>query len=103
MDAVRSVCSFIVAHVSWFLIPLAFLNILSFSLYGIDKFKAKHGMWRIPEATLLWSAALFGSLGAFLGMSLFRHKTKHAVFIVVVTLSLVVQVLICAGVIFFGL
>ena len=59
-------------------------------------------MWRIPEATLLWSAVLFGALGAFLGMSLFRHKTKHAVFIVVVTLSLVAQALVCAGVIFFG-
>ena len=89
MDAVRGVCAFILDNPIWFLIPLALLNLLSFSLYGIDKFKAKRGMWRIPEATLLWSAVL-------------RHKTKHAVFIVVVTLSLVAQALVCAGVIFFG-
>lgn len=103
MDVVRSVCTFITAHSVWFLTPVFFMNLLSFTLYATDKFKAKRGMWRIPEATLLWSAALFGALGAFLGMSLFRHKTKHMVFIVVVTLSLVVQTLICAGVIFFGL
>lgn len=102
MDAVRGVCAFILDNPIWFLIPLALLNLLSFSLYGIDKLRAKRGMWRIPEATLLWSAALFGATGAFLGMSLFRHKTKHAVFIVVVTLSLVAQALVCAGVIFFG-
>ena len=103
MDAVRGVCAFILDNPIWFLIPLALLNLLSFSLYGIDKLRAERGMWRIPEATLLWSAVLFGALGAFLGMSLFRHKTKHAVFIVVVTLSLVAQALVCAGVIFFGL
>ena len=82
MDAVRGVCAFILDNPIWFLIPLALLNLLSFSLYGIDKLRAKRGMW---------------------GMSLFRHKTKHAVFIVVVTLSLVAQALVCAGVIFFGL
>ena len=95
MDAVRGVCAFILDNPIWFLIPLALLNLLSFSLYGIDKLRAKRGMWR--------SAVLFGAPGAFLGMSLFRHKTKHAVFIVVVTLSLVAQALVCAGVIFFGL
>ena len=68
MDAVRGVCAFILDNPIWFLIPLALLNLLSFSLYGIDKLRAKRGMWRIPEATLLWSAALFGALGAFLGM-----------------------------------
>ena len=77
MDAVRGVCAFILDNPIWFLIPLALLNLLSFSLYGIDKLRAKRGMWRIPEATLLWSAALSGALGAFLfGMSLSRHKTK---------------------------
>ena len=51
MDAVRGVCAFILDNPIWFLIPLALLNLLSFSLYGIDKLRAKRGMWRIPEAT----------------------------------------------------
>lgn len=46
MDAVRGVCAFILDNPIWFLIPLALLNLLSYSLYGIDKLRAKRGMWR---------------------------------------------------------
>ena len=41
------------------------------------KLKAKKGWWRIPEATLLMLAVIGGSIGAWCGMMLFRHKTKH--------------------------
>lgn len=53
------------------------VNVLLFALMGIDKYKAKRGLWRIPEKTLFLTAALGGSIGGILGMQLFRHKTRH--------------------------
>jgi uncharacterized membrane protein YsdA (DUF1294 family) len=47
---------------------------------GIDKNRAKRGEWRIKEATLWWLAIAGGSLGGFIGMRVYRHKTKHASF-----------------------
>ena len=43
------------------------VNIASFFLYGIDKYKAKKGRWRISEATLLLMAVIGGSIGAWAG------------------------------------
>ena len=71
---------------------LLLVNVLAFALYGIDKLKAKKGAWRIPESTLLLVAFLGGSLGALLGMELFRHKTKHAKFKVLVPLFLLLHI-----------
>ncbi len=56
------------------------VNVVAFAAYGIDKWKAKRGMWRIPESTLLLLAVVGGSLGALLGMRIWHHKTKHAKF-----------------------
>lgn len=56
------------------------INIVTFFLYGIDKWKAKHAKWRIPEATLLGLAAIGGSVGAWLGMKVWHHKTMHKKF-----------------------
>ena len=56
------------------------INIASFFLYGIDKYKAKKGKWRISEATLLTMAAIGGSIGALAGMRLWHHKTMHKKF-----------------------
>ena len=53
------------------------VNLLTFIVYGLDKYKAKHKKWRTPEATLLILAALGGSPAALLAMYLFRHKTLH--------------------------
>lgn len=53
------------------------VNVLLFALMGIDKYKAKRGLWRIPEKTLFLTAALGGSIGGILGMQLFHHKTRH--------------------------
>ena len=55
---------------------LAAVNLAAFSLYGIDKFKARRGLWRIPESVLLFMAAAGGSGGALLGMRFFHHKTS---------------------------
>ena len=75
------------------LLVLAGLNLLAFALYGIDKWKAKRGAWRISEATLLVSF-LGGSLGALLGMELFRHKTRHVKFRVLVPLFLILHIVL---------
>ena len=56
------------------------VNITSFLSYGIDKYKAKKGQWRISEATLLTMAAIGGSIGAWAGMRLWHHKTMHKKF-----------------------
>ena len=85
------------------LIVLAAVNLLSFALYGIDKLKAKKGAWRIPEATLLLVAFLGGSLGALLGMELFRHKTKHVKFKVLVPLFLILHIALAVYIIKSGL
>ena len=74
------------------LLVLAGLNLLAFALYGIDKWKAKRGAWRISEATLLLIAALGGAIGALLGMELFRHKTRHVKFRVLVPLFLILHI-----------
>ena len=62
------------------LIYLAVINIVTFFLYGIDKWKAKRTKWRVQESTLLWWAAFGGSIGALLGMKIWHHKTLHKKF-----------------------
>ncbi len=69
-------------------------NLLTFVTYGIDKWKARHNRWRIPEATLLLLAALGGSIGALLAMRVFRHKTQHKKFRYGVPALLLVQLAI---------
>ena len=56
------------------------VNIATFFLYGIDKYKARKGRWRISEATLLMMAFIGGSIGAWSGMRLWHHKTMHKKF-----------------------
>ena len=56
------------------------VNVLTFIVYGVDKWKACRGRWRVPEATLMGLAALGGSVGAWLAMQLFRHKTQKKKF-----------------------
>lgn len=56
------------------------LNLLSFFLYGLDKYRAIHNQWRIPERLLLLLAVLGGAFGSLFAMRLFRHKTKKTKF-----------------------
>ena len=56
------------------------INVIAFAVYGLDKKRAIHDEWRIPEATLLTLAAAFGSVGALFGMYTFRHKTRKPKF-----------------------
>lgn len=73
-------------------IYFVFINVLTFLFYGIDKWKARRGKWRIPEETLIWLAIVGGSIGALLGMYLFRHKTKHKKFTLGIPAILLIQV-----------
>ena len=85
-----------------FLVFYIIMNLVTFILYGADKAKAKKGKWRIPEKTLLLFAACFGGLGAFLGMKLFRHKTKHTSFRILVPVFMIIQfIIIAVGAYFF--
>jgi uncharacterized membrane protein YsdA (DUF1294 family) len=79
-----------------FLVFYAIMTVVTFILYGADKAKAKKGKWRIPEKTLLLFAACFGGLGAFLGMKIFRHKTKHTSFKVLVPVFMIIQFILIA-------
>ena len=74
------------------LIYLLFINVVTFFVYGIDKYKAKHAKWRISEATLLLLAAIGGSVGAWCGMKVWRHKTMHKKFKYGVPAILILQV-----------
>ena len=76
----------------YLLIYLLLINAVGFAIMFVDKWKAKHNRWRIPEATLLTVAALGGSIGSLLGMYIFRHKTLHLKFVVGIPAILVVQI-----------
>ena len=78
------------------LVGLAVMNVLAFALMGVDKLKAKKGAWRIPEKTLFLVTALFGGLGGTLGMTFFRHKTKHWYFKLGFPALLVIQIVLLA-------
>jgi uncharacterized membrane protein YsdA (DUF1294 family) len=62
------------------IIYLAAVNVVTFFMYGIDKLKAKRSKWRISEAALLWMAVIGGSIGAWLGIKIWHHKTMHKKF-----------------------
>lgn len=74
---------------------LILVNLAAFILYGMDKSYAKKGARRIPEKTLLLWAFLGGSIGAFLGMKVFHHKTLKPKFAVTVPLLMVLELVIC--------
>ena len=59
---------------------LLIINAVAFIIYGIDKLKARKGRWRISEATLLLLALVGGSVGSWLGMKVWHHKTMHLKF-----------------------
>lgn len=73
------------------------VNLLTFVLYGVDKLRAKQADRRIPERTLLLLPYLGGSVGALLGMWIFRHKTKHLKFRILVPLALLLQIAAAAA------
>lgn len=71
---------------------LLVINAATFIIYGIDKYKTKKAKWRISEATLLTMAAVGGSIGAWLGMKAWHHKTQHRKFKYGVPIILLIQI-----------
>ena len=81
-----------VIHV--YLCYILIINLIAFLLFGIDKYKAKNGLWRIPEKVLFLFAILGGSVGALIGMEVFRHKTKHLLFWLGLPVILCLQIIL---------
>ena len=71
---------------------LAAINLITFLVYGIDKWRAKRGAWRVSEKTLFVLPLLGGSVGAIAGMRVFHHKTKHWYFKYGLPLILILQI-----------
>ena len=76
------------------LIYLVVINVVTFFMYGIDKWRARKSKWRIKETTLLGMAVLGGSVGAWLGMKAWHHKTLHKKFIFGVPAIIIIQLAI---------
>lgn len=72
------------------------INLVTFAVYGADKRRARRGAWRVPEKTLFLLPLLGGSVGALLGMRVFRHKTKHWYFVWGVPAILLAQLALAA-------
>lgn len=72
------------------------INTVAFIVYGIDKYKAKKAKWRISEATLLLLAVLGGSIGAWMGMKVWHHKTMHKKFKYGIPAILLIQIALMA-------
>ena len=87
----------VITYLLWY---LAAVNLVTFTVYGVDKAKARRGAWRVPEKTLFLLPLLGGSVGALLGMLIFRHKTKHWYFVWGIPLILLAQIALAAWVYF---
>ena len=72
------------------------LNVIAFFLFGLDKQRAKRGLWRIRESALLAVIWLMGGVGAWLGMRLFRHKTQKRRFVISANVASVLQLALMA-------
>ena len=77
-----------------FLIYAILVNATGFLMYGIDKWKAKHDLRRISEKMLMAVAVVGGSVGAYLGMQTFRHKTRKPKFYIGVPLIFIIQLVV---------
>jgi len=77
-----------------FEIYLILINIITFVVFGVDKYKAIKKKFRVPEKTLFLLAAVGGSVGALAGMYSFRHKTAKRKFQVGIPAILVIQIML---------
>ena len=82
-----------------FIIPAAFvaMSVIGFVLMGADKRRAEKGAWRIPEKVLFGVSFLLGGVGSLVGMFVFRHKTKHASFRILLPVSAVWSLAVTAA------
>ena len=78
------------------LLYLLLINLAAFAVYGIDKRRAIRDRWRVPEQTLFLLAIFGGSIGAWAGMRVFHHKTRHWSFRFGIPAIFLVQVILAA-------
>lgn len=77
---------------NFIIIALLILNIFGFILVSLDKYKAKNKLWRIPERSFFILSILGGSIGVYVGLFLFKHKTRHWYFMVIIPLIILAQI-----------
>ena len=80
-------------ELKYFIIYFLCINIFSFLMMGYDKYLAKNYKWRISENTLLLLSLLLGSIGSYIGMYKFRHKTKKTKFTLGIPLSFILNII----------
>lgn len=76
----------------WFI--LLAINVFGFGMVAVDKYKAKHRSWRIPEKRFFVVGLLGGAAGVYLSMKIFRHKTQHRKFIYGIPLLIIFNIAI---------
>lgn len=76
----------------FFISVLVLLNIFGFILVSLDKYKAKNRLWRIPERSFFLLSIMGGSVGVYLGLFVFKHKTRHWYFMTLIPLILIAQI-----------
>lgn len=82
------------------LLYILLVNLGGFIAFGIDKKRSVRAKWRIPEATLMTFALLFGSIGCLFGMKVFRHKTLKPLFYIGVPAILIIQIIVTLLIVF---
>lgn len=88
-----------ITAVNILIIYFILITAVTFTVFGIDKLKAKKSWWRIPESTLFILAIIGGSIGALLGMHIFHHKTLHKKFTIGIPTILVLQIILASWII----
>lgn len=75
-------------------IYLIIINLITFIIFGIDKFKSIKNKWRFKESTLINLCFIGGSIGGLISMYLFHHKTKHSCFHIGIPLIIITQIIV---------
>ena len=86
----------------YFVIFVLVMSVITFIVFGVDKWKARNDKWRTPESTLFLLAIFGGSIGALVGMQIFRHKTQHWSFRLGIPLILMLQAAVLIWYFFFS-
>ena len=79
---------------------ICLMDLIAFIMFGVDKYKASHDLWRIPESTLILFAFLGGAIGALAGMKVFHHKTRKIKFRILIPAALVFNIAVAGFIIY---
>jgi len=79
---------------------ICLMNLIAFIMFGVDKYKASHDLWRISESTLILFAFLGGAIGALAGMKVFHHKTRKIKFRILIPAALVFNIAVAGFIIY---